>query len=163
MSNWTQINCCVRGEFTKNELEKLFGKPILDYHSKYKFPYDSKEYKEQEKLIEKLYNQCKLPFGEEPLNYKFIRGSRGKSDADILIIWGSLRWFEMSNTNQYKQIEDIVKNILAQFPYSVRQLTMQAYDEFSKKTYIWSSVFNSEPILTILEKKIKNNYRNLKI
>lgn len=167
MSNWTHINCCVRGEFTEEKLETLFGKPVLDYHSTDKFVYGSKKYKKQEELVFKSYEQSKLPCGEGPLHYKLIKHNHYYNkknnfecfgtDEDVLIIWGDLRWFEMSDKKQYKQIEDIVENILVEFPYSVRQLTMQAYEEYSGKTYIWSSTFNCKPTLTILNPERENN------
>lgn len=161
MSNWTHINCCVRGEFTQESLEKLFGKPIINYRTPEQFVYASRKYKANEKKVYELYKQSKLPYGEHPLYYmlrkephyynkKNLCESFG-CDEDVLIIWGDLRYFEMSNEKQYKEIEDIVYKILNAFPYNVRQLTMQAYEEYSNKTYIWSSVFNSKPTLTVFE------------
>lgn len=165
MSNWTHINCCVRGEFNEKKLEELFGKPILDYNSPDKFVYGSKKYINQSKKVNESYKQSKLPSGEEPLHYRLIKSKHYHNkknryecfdvDGDVLIIWGDLRWFEMSDKKQYKQIEDIVKNILKEFPFSVRQLTMQAYEEYSGKTYIWSSVFNENPTSIVLNHENK--------
>ena len=159
MSNWTHINCSVRGEFTQEKLDELFGKPVIDYYSPDKFVYGSKRYKKQEEIVSKSHEQSKMPCGELPLRYmlrkqphyhnKKNRCEVFDCNEDVLIIWGDLRWFEMSNEEQYKQIEDIVCKILNAFPYCVRQLTMQAHEEYSGKTYIWSSVFNSKPTLTI--------------
>ena len=161
MSNWTHINCSVRGEFTQEKLDELFGKPVIDYYSPEQFVYGSKRYKKQEEMVSKSHEQSKMPCGELPLEYMLRKqphyhNKKNKCevlgcDEDVLIIWGDLRWFEMSNEEQYKQIEDIVYKILNAFPYSVRQLTMQAHEEYSNKTYIWSSTFNSKPTLTVFE------------
>ena len=161
MSNWTHINCCVRGEFTEEKLEELFGKPRLDYNSSDQFVYGSKKYKRQEEKIIMSHSQSKLPCGEQPLNYMLRKQPHYHNkknnfecfgcDEDVLIIWGDLRWFGMSDKEQYKEIEDIVYKILNTFPYNVRQLTLQAYEESTRTTYIWSSVFNSKPTLTIFE------------
>ena len=51
MSNWTHINCCVRGEFTEEKLEELFGKPILDCNSSDQFVYGSRNELEREKKL----------------------------------------------------------------------------------------------------------------
>lgn len=58
----------------------------------------------------------------------------------------------MSNEEQFKQIEDIVYKILNTFEYAVRQLVMQAYEEWSDKSYVWVSAFNSKPTLHIIDK-----------
>lgn len=161
MSNWTHINCCVRGEFTEEKLEELFGKPILDYNSSDQFVYGSRKYKKQEEKIAQSHKQSKLPRGEEPLKYmlrkqKHYYNKKNRyecfgCDEDVLIIWGDLRWFEMDDKTQFKEIEDIVYKILNTFSYGVRQLTMQAHEEYSNKTYIWSSVFNNKPTFTVFK------------
>ena len=149
MSNWTHINCSVRGEFTEEKLEELFGKPAIPIYANETLKYGSRKWKKINKKIYESYDQSKLPSGEHPLYYELKKGCGNYCDSDVLIIWGDLRWFEMSNEEQYKEIEDIVYKILNAFPYCVRQLTMQAYEEYSGKTYIWSSVFNSKPTLNV--------------
>lgn len=162
MSNWTHINCCVRGEFTDKELRELFGKPILDWDSPYQFVYNGEEFKSQVKKVEKSFKQSKLPRGEHPLSYKLIKKERYDNkknqvsvsgcDEDVLIIWGDLRYFEMSDKEDFKQIEDIVYKILNTFDCCVRQLVMQAYEDYSRKNYVWVSTYNSKPTLTIIDK-----------
>lgn len=162
MSNWTHINCSVRGEFDTKKLEELFGKPILEWDLAHQFVYGTKKFKKQESKIFDSYRQSKLPCGEHPLSYKLIKKQRyynkkdnisvSGCDEDVLIIWGDLRWFEMSNEEQFKQIEDIVYKILNTFEYDVRQLVMQAYEEWSGKSYVWVSAFNSKPTLHIIDK-----------
>ena len=115
----------------------------------------------KEEKIAQSHKQSKLPCGEEPLKYMLRKQKHYHNkknhyecfgcDEDVLIIWGDLRWFGMSDKTQFKEIEDIVYKILNTFSYDVRQLTMQAHEEYSNKTYIWSSVFNSKPTLTVFE------------
>lgn len=151
MSNWTHINCAVRGTFDKDKIEVLFGKPAIPIYARENLKYGSRKYNKMTKKIFESYDQSKLPSGEHPLYYVLKKGCGNYCDSDVLLIWGDLRWFEMSNPEDYKQIEDIVYALLKSFPYSVRQLTMQSYEEYSGKTYIWSSVFNETPTLTIVE------------
>ena len=151
MSNWTHINCAVRGTFNKDKIEELFGKPVIPAYACEELKYGSKKYEKMIKKMVESYDQSKLPSGEHPLYYELKRGCGNYCDSDELWVWGDLRWFEMSNPEDYKQIEDIVYKLLSAFPHSVRQLTMQAHEEYSNKTYIWSSIFNSKPTLMVFE------------
>lgn len=155
MSNWTHINCSVRGEFSHEKLAELFGEPILDTNSPDQFVYGSRKYNKQEDIVIKSHKQSKLPCGETPLHYQLIKQKHYHNkknhyecfglDEDVVVMWGDLRWFDMGDKEQFKEIEDVVNKFLNNF--SVRQLTMQAYEEYSGKTFIWSSIFNSKPKL----------------
>ena len=159
MSNWTHINCNIVGTFNEQKIEELFGKPVLDWKLPYQYTYGSKKWEKAERLVEESYNQSKLPCGEVPLNYVLRKPPTYKRetnvygvDEDILTLWGDLRGFEMSNKEHFKQIEEIVNKIINS-DSSIRSFILQAHEEYSGKTYIWSSSFDNKPILTILDKQ----------
>lgn len=156
MSNWTHVNCCIRGDFDREKIVELFGEPTIEWcrQNKYECYNNNSKYKKIEKKIIASHEQSKLPCGEEPLHWELYKPDQTpihknsnfevySCDQDVLTITGDLRWFDMDE-NGIKIIEKICTDILDAYDYGIRQLIMQVYESYSGKTWIWESTFGSK-------------------